>query len=200
MLVTDTAKTAARGGDLVAGLPCGHRVPRGELRWYLGQAPEGREQSICQKIRSLVDPEVLDDAFVIFKERWFKQGKEWSIRRFQMYRGYFFVATTDVIELQKQLARLSFPVSLVGAKERAVVPLDVQAQAWFESAMDNTYTIRNSTGVIVDGVLHVQAGPLLGQEDRVRKIDRHRRSCLVDVCPDKGGFSEIVSLNVPYKS
>ena len=39
-------RSAARGGILSAGLPCGRRTPRGRERWYLLRMPQGREASI----------------------------------------------------------------------------------------------------------------------------------------------------------
>lgn len=155
---------------------------------------------MCRKLRALIGPDLLDDAFVMHKERWFKQGGAWSTRRIQMFKGYFFVATRDVAGLQKALSALSFPVRIAGSEAHAAAPLDLRAQAWFEGAMDGDRTLKSSTAVIVDGVLHVQTGPLVGQESRVRKIDRHRRSCVVDVCPGEDGFSELMPIDVPFKS
>ena len=182
------------------GLPCGRRAPRGKLRWYLVHVPEGREQAICDKVRKVVDPELLDDAFVMFKEGWFKRDGVWTLQPVQMYREYFFVATRDVAALDKALARLSFPARVVGADGHAYVPLASEAQEWFAGAMDERHVLRNSRAVIVDGVLDVQDGPLRGQESRVRKIDRHRRRCTVAVCDADGGFTEQMPIDVPFKS
>ena len=73
----------------------------------------------------------------------------------------------------------------------------------FDSLMSVSYThlvLRSSMAHIVEGELRVLAGPLMGQERRVRKIDRHRRRCLVDVCDADGGFVEQMPLDVPFKS
>ena len=75
-----------------------------------------------------------------------------------------------------------------------------EAQEWFEASMDADHVLRSSMAHIVEGELRVLAGPLMGQERRVRKIDRHRRRCLVDVCDADGGFVEQMPLDVPFKS
>lgn len=184
-----------------ADLPRGRRTRKGSLRWYLVQVPAGRERSVCEKVRRAVSPEVLEDAFVLSKERWFKRAGVWSLKPVQMYRGYFFAATRDVVALDKELSRLSFPARVAGADGHAWAPLDSEAQQWFESSMDEAHVLRASTAVIVDGVLQVQSGPLVGQEARVRKIDRHRRRCTVDVCAGRdGAFAEQMALDVPFKS
>lgn len=194
----DAAMKAQHGMPL--GLPRGRRTPRGRLRWYLVQAPEGREASVCEKVKSLVPAEVLEDAFVLSKERWFKRDGSWELRLIQMYRGYFFVATRDVVALDRALSRLSFPARVVGSDGHAYTPLASEAQSWFADAMDERHVLRGSTAVIVDGELHVQDGPLCGQERRVSKVDRHRRRCVVQVCDADGGFSEQMALDVPFKS
>lgn len=182
------------------GLPCGRRSPRGKLRWYLVHVPEGREQSICDKVRKVVDPDLLDDAFVMLKESWFKRDGVWMLKPVQMYREYFFVATRDVAALDKALSRLSFPARVVGADGHAYAPLASEAQEWFSGAMDERHVLRNSMAVIENGRLNVQNGPLRGQESRVRKIDRHRRRCTVAVCDADGGFTEQMPIDVPFKS
>lgn len=194
-----TRETAA----LPVGLPAGRRTPRGNRRWYLVHTPQGRERSVCEKVRSAVAPDLLDDAFVIYKERWVKRDGKWQLNEEQAYPEYFFVSTHDVQSLGEALRDLSFPVRIAGSEEHAYIPLAPEAQEWFESAMDDHHVLRNSTAVIVDGRLQVQDGPLRGQEARVRKIDRHKRRCIVNVCDAGGvgdGFIEHMPMEVPFKS
>lgn len=186
-------------GILPGGLPRGRRSPRGRVRWYLVHTEPGREQATCDRVRLVVSPELLRDAFVMRQERWFKQAGTWSIITVQPFPEYFFVATPDVVALDRELSRLSFPARIAGAAERAYVPMADDAQAWFERALDASHVLRNSVAVIVDGELHVQEGPLVGQESRVSRIDRHRRRCTVRVSDADGGFSTRMPLDVPFK-
>lgn len=57
-----------------------------------------------------------------------------------------------------------------------------------------------SRAVIADGALHVEEGPLVGQEDRLSGLNRHKRFCRVRVADADGGFVESVPLSVPSKS
>ena len=192
--------TRVATGRMPMGLPCGRRVPRGKLRWYLARVPEGREGATCEKLRRIVSAEVLDDVFALRKERWFKRAGVWSLNLVQMYHEYFFVATGDVTALDRELSRLSFPARIASESGRGFLPLAFEAQEWFEASMDADHVLRSSMAHIVEGELRVLAGPLMGQERRVRKIDRHRRRCLVDVCDADGGFVEQMPLDVPFKS
>ena len=189
------ARSAARGGSLAAGLPMGRRTPRGRERWYLLRMPEGREATICAELKRLLPGSVLKDAFVLRKERWMKRAGVWFL-----YRGYAFAISSDAAGLAKAIAGLTLPVELVGTDVRSWAPLADEAAAWYAAAMDGSHVIRSSTAVIVDGVLHVQSGPLVGQESRISKVDRHRRRCLVDVCDADGGFVEQMPLDIPFKS
>ena len=173
---------------------------RGRARWYLVRVPEGREASTCEEVRSVVAPELLDDAFVMRKERWFKRGGAWHLESAPMYRGYFVAVSRDGRALARSVLRLSFPAEVACARGLRPTPLSADAQAWLEAALDGERVLRNSTAVITNGRLHVQSGPLVGQESRVSKIDRHRRRCAVRVSDGGSGFTELVPLDVPSKS
>lgn len=183
-----------------SGLPYGRWTPRGTLRWYLVCTPQGAEVATCSKVRKIVGPDVLEDAFVMFKERWFHREGVWSLRRTQLWREYFFVATCDVVLLDRALRHLSFPARIAGTDGHAFAPLDMEAQAWFSRALDRSYVLRNSIATILDGVLHVESGPLVGQERHIFKVNRHKRTCLVRVCDGDGGFVIQMPIDIPFKS
>lgn len=193
-------RSGVRAGSLAAGLPMGRRSPRGRERWYLLRMPQGREASICNELKRILPESVLKDAFVLRKERWMKRGGVWFLEPKNMYRGYAFAISADAAGLAKAISRLTLPVELVGTDTRSWAPLSDEAASWYASVTDGSHVIRSSTAVIVDGVLHVQSGPLVGQEERISKIDRHRRRCTVRVVDGDGGFTEQAPIDVPFKS
>ena len=97
---------------------------------------------------------------------------------------------------------LSFPVLLIGGDGRSFAPLAADAQTWLAGALDGRHVLRASTGVIEDGALKVQRGPLRGREADVRRIDRHKRMAYVGLGgrDGSGGFTLRAALNVPQKS
>ena len=195
-----SARSGARGGSLAAGLPMGRRSPRGRERWYLLRMPEGRESAICEELKLLLPESVLSDAFVLRKERWMKRGGIWFLEPVNMYRGYAFAISSDAAGLAKAISGLTLPVELVGTDVRCWAPLTDEAASWYAAAMDASHVIRSSTAVIADGVLHVQSGPLVGQESRISKVDRHRRRCQVLVGEGGSAFTEQAPIDVPFKS
>ena len=198
---TGLASTPAHNATtrMPMGLPCGRRSPRGRQRWYVARVPEGRERGICETLRRVVSPELLDDAFVMSREHWFSHEGSWSLDTVPMYRGYVFLASRDASGLSKALSSLTLPVELVGAFGHSYLPLADEARDWFEQTMDEKHVLRNSVASIVDGRLLVSEGPLKGQEARVSRVDRHRRRCLVTVSDRDGGFAETMPIDVPVK-
>lgn len=192
------ATTLERYG-MLAGMPVGHRSPRGKRRWYLVHAP-GREESTCRKVKKLISPDLLEDAFVMRRERITKRHGEWVTSTMSMYPEYFFVVTRDVNALDRELSRLSFPAHVCKGESSFYAPMAEEAQAWYEQMMDATHTIRTSTAVIVDGELQIQDGPMVGQESRVTKIMRRKSICTVAVSDGDGGFTECVPFVVPFRN
>ena len=134
------------------------------------------------------------------KEFWFKRDGAWSLQTKPMYKEYFFVATRDAALLDKALAQLSFGCRIAGSRERAYAPMPDDAQDWYRSVLDDDGVVCNSVARIEDGVLHIEQGPLVGQEARVKKIDRHKRWCLVDVGEGDSAFRELLPLDVLSKT
>lgn len=188
-----------RGAPLPAGFPRGRRLSGGSLRWYLVHVPEGMERSTADKVKRLVPRELLEDAFVVSKERWVKRAGAWSVEVRGLYPEYFFVATRDVAALDKALSKLSFHVRVAGSEEQAYQPMAEEAQAWLQASMDADHVVRSSMAEIVGGELRVLAGPLVGQESRVVRYDRRKRYALVDVGRSCGGSVEALPLDIPVK-
>lgn len=184
-----------------APLPLGRRSPRGRLRWYLASCEPGREQAVCDRVCRIVGEPALENAFVLRRERWAKFDGEWSKHLVTPFPGYIFILSRDATMLDAALRGLSFRVFLVGQQQdRSYAPLSEGACKWFESVTDSQHVLRSSTGVIVNDELHVLEGPLVGQEESVIKIDRHKRTCFVQVSCAEGVFTQVMPLDVPVKN
>ena len=188
----------AQAKQSVAPFPTGRRTPRGALRWYPVRVPEGREAASAERLRKLVSADVLEDAFSVQRERWFKHAGAWSVQTVPLYRGYVFAASRDAAGLGQALAQLGLRDD-VHQPDGRLAPLADDVRAWIAASMDEQRVVRASEGVIEGGKLRVTRGPLTGRESAVVKIDRHRRTCTVRV-EGKSGAVEHLALNVPVKS
>lgn len=184
---------------LAVSLPVGRRTTAGQVRWYAVASEEGREDAQAARLLKLVPRDVLHDAFVLRREKWEKHAGAWITVSKPIYRGYLFLASPDAVALNDALARLSFPVRVAGSQGRSYLPLDPAAQAWFAAAMDGRHMIRSSAAVVVDGAVRVLEGPLTGQEERIRHVDRRRRACTVRIGHADSAFEESMPLDVPFK-
>lgn len=45
----------------------------GRVRWYLVHTPNGKERETCEKVRRIILHNLMQDAFVMQKEFWFKR-------------------------------------------------------------------------------------------------------------------------------
>lgn len=45
----------------------------GRVCWYLVHTPNGKERETCEKVRRIIPHELMQDAFVMQKEFWFKR-------------------------------------------------------------------------------------------------------------------------------
>lgn len=194
------AAATARQQHMNAPLPQTQRAAYGRERWYVLRVREGAEAVTCERLLKLLSRDVLSDCFCLGKERWRKHAGTWTLQSSAAYRGYAFAVTANPTALERALARLSVEAEPAGVGDRAWTPLSLAAQDWFERCMDERHVLRGSTAQIVDGVLCVTEGPLVGQEARIRKIDRHKRCCTVEVTNEDGGFCERMPLEVPFKS
>lgn len=129
------------------------------------------------------------------RERFVKKEGRWSLRVLPLWRGYVVVVTRDSEALAKALACVGVSAGLVGVTAEGWTPLAHEVQEWLETVLDASHVVRASVGSIDDGGLRVVFGPLAGREDRVVKIDRHRRQCWVRVC----GMDMPMPLEVPLK-
>ena len=160
--------------------------------WCAVRVRTGSEAATAEALRRVLPSSVLADAFVPRKERWFKRGGAWDLKAVPIYPGYLVAVTKDA----EAFARAAWETSL---KVEPAGRLDGERR-WIESNEDGGHIVRGSDGVIEDGKLRVLSGPLVGQEDRILKVDRHKRACTVLMCCENGrAVTELFALHVPEK-
>ena len=171
----------------------------GAVRWYAAYAGEGREAALAAKVGAALPAEVLCEAFCPRWEAIMKRRGAWLKVERPMFRGYALLASRDGRALARAVARLSFPVSLAGRRGRSLLPVEAEVQRWLEEALDSSHVLRASEGFIEDGRLVVERGPLVGQERRIRRIDRHKSMAWVALGDAEPQFLLRAALAVPVK-
>lgn len=106
-------------------------------------------------------------------------GKERIIPQ-HIFPGYLFVLTdkVDSFELRLVAARRDRYLQTMMRFLRTgytITPLADPEEQIFHTLFDQREHLGMSRGVIRDGKLQIQEGPLVGFEDRISRIDRHKR-------------------------
>lgn len=127
----------------------------------------------------------LNDCYVMRTEHERRRAGSWQTELVPTFPSYLFLDVRDADALARGLALLSAPARLLWIGDApAVIPTEDAALLRALSGPD--HVIRMSRGAIEGGALRVWEGPLAGLEQRVRKIDRHRRVAHLDSCLGEG--------------
>ena len=79
----------------------------------------------------------------------------------------------------------------------ALTPEDVTCLSFF---MGKTGVFPMSQGIIVDGRLTILSGPLVGEEDKIIKVDRHKRRAWLQIKLFGKPYTVVVGLEIPQKT
>lgn len=167
------------------------------MYWYLIQD----HNSISKSLINFFNKEKDTQAFEIKIEKWFvsKKYRKYIIQ--DLYPGYVFVKTilseeiflktySDYFESIKLLATL--------VKQGDTYALAKEVQSFYEKLIDSQNIIRHSIGNIVDSQLIIETGPLVGLEDKISKINRHKR--IAEIKLDQNDMKISCPLEVVSKS
>lgn len=119
------------------------------------------------------------DTFVLRRELPFRQEGVWGVRTDLLFPGYVLVATGDINALESQLNLITEFHQLVRQGD-AVATLAPEEVALIRGLGGTSRTVGISMGEIIAGELVVRRGPLMGRENIIAKIDRHKRVAYLD--------------------
>jgi len=148
--------------------------------WYVIQVAEGRENSMLPKIKNVLSDikncRLFFPKYICLKH----YLGEWHEELKGLFPGYIFIDTDKPKEIEKKLSVFTEfvkPVCIGGG----FYPIRDEEQNLLEKMLDAQNVIGISTGIIVNGVLKVEEGPLCGFDDRVVKVDRRKKSADIKI-------------------
>lgn len=140
-------------------------------------------------------------AFVPKIEKWFANSQVREYQTSVMYPDYVFIKTS----LSKEEFNGKFKHTLQSIQRLAhlleyddCIALDIREQALLEKMLNGGEIVKHSIGKIVNTVLEIEDGPLIGMEKQVKRIDRHKRQAVLN-CDMLGRIMK-VPLEVKSKS
>ncbi|MXP76222.1 hypothetical protein GN277_12710 [Lachnospiraceae bacterium WCA-9-b2] len=133
--------------------------------WYLLHCQKQNEWKVLEGLRSKLSKTALKTAFVFTYDRMRRFEGEWHLERRLMFPDYVFLETGDERALTKEL--MHEEMSLLHVKENE--------KMFLTSLCGEAHHLGMSKGIIQNGATCITEGPLRGMEERISRIDRHKR-------------------------
>jgi len=148
--------------------------------WYVIQVLTGAEQNTCRTISQMVDPDILEQAFVPMAQIRKKSNGRFETVESPLFPGYLFVITPHIEEVRAALWKVASFTRLLKAGTTPV-PLEPEEVEAYRRLSDEGHCVSLSKGFILGDKITVTEGPLKNQEGLIKKIDRHKRIAWVEM-------------------
>ncbi len=147
---------------------------------YALQALGGREERTRYLILKMIDSSVYQECFIPYRDMQKCYQGAWITRREILFPGYLFIDTVDVRTLVVELRKVPLLTRVLGNND-IFIPLSEEEVSFIQMTGGPTHVIEKSIGFIENDMVEVFAGPLQGCEGMIKKIDRHKRTALLEV-------------------
>lgn len=168
-------------------------------RWYAVQVVAGREDHMRDEVLQAVAIEerlvaervgtadklaatsIVRTVFVPKARVGVKRDGKWLPGEETLLPGYLIAVTRDPSRLSGALRRVNGLARLV-KQDNEFVPLSKESVEWMERyTRRGASAIEMSEGYVTHGTLHVTAGPLMGREANVVKVDHRRKRAYLEL-------------------
>ncbi len=151
-----------------------------QSNWYAIQVRTGSEKMICEKIIQTVGADLYQECFVPLAEYIVKRAGTYQKMIRPLFPGYMFIITDCIEQVSAQLSKIT-AFKRVLKSDNIFTPIEQEEADLIAGLYDDTYLVRLSKGMIVNSRVMVLSGPFQGREGLIKKIDRHRRTGLVEM-------------------
>lgn len=144
--------------------------------WYVMQVTVGKELQIQKQFMEIISINILKQCVVLKYEKFRKVKGRWETILDVFLKGYVFICTEDISRLMAEINRLSINgIKKLLKNGDDFLPLNSNEELFVQKHRKNNYIVTASKGVIKDHELVISSGPLVGMEEYIVKIDRHKR-------------------------
>ena len=148
--------------------------------WCVIQVFTGKEEFIRHACVKYIDKSILEDTFIPMAVRRRKYSGVWKDEKCALFPGYVFMITEDPSALHDELRKVVGLTKLLSSDSEFLTLTEAEVELMKRLGGDDHIT-DVSVGVIVGDKVSVTEGPLIGLEGAIKKIDRHKRQCKVEV-------------------
>ncbi len=150
------------------------------MSWYVLQCKTGQEDAIVRSCRQHLSACALEDAFTFRCVRLWRTDGAWKLVEKEMFPGYVFLESNrpkllseELEQYRKILRVLEEPGYLISVYE--------DEEQNLRSLCGSSHLLKMSYGYKEDGVDYITEGPLKGMENRIIRMDWHRRFAQVEI-------------------
>lgn len=144
------------------------------MSWYVLQCKTGQEQAIIRSCEQHLSGQALESAFSFRCERLWKTDGAWKIVEKDMFPGYVFLQSGNPELLSKELDEYR-KILKVMEEEGYLISVYGEEEQYLRDLCGESHFLKLSHGYKENGVDIITDGPLKGRENRILRIDWHRR-------------------------
>ncbi len=146
--------------------------------WYVIWVQSGKEYEIKEKLEAILPEHLYERIIIPYKMMPKRLAGQWFTTKVKLFAGYIFIVTENPDRITPYLRDiLDFADFL--KQEDEIMPIYRQEEDFLLSLMGEKEEVEMSRGIITGDQIRVISGPLLGQEAKIKKIDRHKRKALI---------------------
>lgn len=150
------------------------------MSWYVLQCRTGQEENIIRSCRQHLSNHALDAAFSFRCERLWKTDGVWKLVEKEMFPGYVFLESSAPELLSEELEQYR-KILRVMEEPGYLISVYEEEERNLRELCGKNHFLKMSYGYKADGIDHITAGPLKGLEERIVRIDWHRRFAQIEV-------------------
>ena len=166
--------------------------------WCVIQVFTGREENLRHACEKYIDKDILQGTFIPQYVRRRKYQGVWRDEKCALFPGYVFLITDQPDKIAMELRKVEGMTRLLKS-EKGVLTLTPEEEEFMRRLGGEDHVTLMSVGFIVGDKITVTEGPLIGLEGLIRKIDRHKRRCIVEVTLCGQKVSTTVGLEIVSK-
>ncbi len=146
--------------------------------WYVLWIENGKEYEVKERLISVLPKKDYEKIIVPYKNMPKRIAGKWFTTKEKLFAGYIFIVTEDPNKIVPYLEKFSgFVTFLKVGKD--ISPIFKEEVDFLTTLMGDNEEADLSKGIINGDILKIISGPLVGQEAKVKKIDRHKRKAVV---------------------
>ena len=148
--------------------------------WYAVQVTTGKEEETACMCRRVIDSEILQECFIPKGERMRRYEGAWHKEKKILFPRYLFFITDTVEKLYFELKKIPELTKILG-DGTTFVSLEQDEVSLLKQMGGDEHIAYMSSGYIEGDKIIITEGPLKNLEGTIRKIDRHKRTAVVQI-------------------